>query len=217
MLLILLYLGTNKGAFLSYHLTLLLPSLLITGSNEINNFCIRYTSTKQTLFKLIMCIVSLLLLIKKYEFPYVYTKEIQAQYSLIENTLSQYDKQTIYLVPQLGYYAYDTQIELAENGHEEYIITLSDSKVIKNPINIDKEARIYPYLSTLYAYSVNRKAEISELIDNQAFSLITRTNGATTLWGYDLCNNYICIESLPIRTGNQNTIIDFWIPKTSSP
>lgn len=214
MFLVLLYLGTNKGAFLSYHLTLLAPGLLIVGSMEINKTLSRFDSSKKLPVQFIIGLISLLLLLKKYQLPYVYSEEDKISYTRIESILSQYEAQEVYLVSQLGYSAYKNQLPLAENGHEDYIISLADSRVVKTPIDIQKEARLYPFLMELYHYSVSRKKEVTQLIQNKAYALITRTNGSTLLYGCDISDTYTCIESLPLRTGNQISTIDFWIPKT---
>lgn len=213
MFFVLLYLGTNKGAFLSYHLTLLMPCIIITGSVELDNFLKKLTYKRKLSLTFFICIGSLALLLKKYQLPYVYTEKDYSQYVHIENILEQYKKHEVYLVSQLGYYALEHSKALAENGHHDYIISLSESHIINTSIDINESSRLFPYIRDLYKYSLLRKEEILDSIDKQEFALITRQNGNTMLYGYDIRTKYVCIDSIPIRTGTQNYTVDLWVPK----
>lgn len=213
MFFVLLYLGTNKGAFLSYHLTLLIPGILITGALEMHSFLHKAQNKIKYPAEFLICLISLALLYKKYQFPYVYSENDYAQYSYAETILSRYNQEKIYLTPQLGYYALMHQSIPAENGHTEYIISLADSKIINTPINIDATATFFPYITDIYEYSVDRKNTILSAVENQEFSLITRSNDSTMLYDYDISEKYECIESIYLRTGLQNYSIQLWIPK----
>lgn len=213
MFFVLLYLGTNKGAFLSYHLTLLIPGILITGALEIHSFLQKTQEKIKYPAELLICIISLALLYKKYQFPYIYSENDYIQYSHAESVLSQHNQGKVYLTPQLGFYAFLHQSMPAENGHAEYITSLADSKIVNTPINIDTTATLFPYITDIYTYSVDRKNEIISSAKNQEFSLITRLNGSTMLYDYDISEKYECIESIQLRTGLQNYSVQFWIPK----
>lgn len=213
MFIVLLYLGTNKGAFLSYHLTLMIPCVIITGAMEMHIFLQTLNIKAKYPAQLFICIISLTLLYKKYQFPYVYTDNDYQQYAYVENILEQYSGDDVYLVSQLGFYASEHHETLAENGHQDYIISLADSKIINTPIDVTATSRLFPYIVDLYEYSVFEKEEILDSVKSQKFALITRQNGNTTLYGYDISYGYTCIDSVPIRTGMQNYTIDLWIPK----
>lgn len=213
MFFVLLYLGTNKGAFLSYHLTLIIPCVIVTGAMEMHIFLQTLDIKAKYPAQLLICIISLALLYKKYQFPYVYTDKDYQQYSYVENILEQYSGDEVYLVPQLGFYTLEHSKMLAENGHHDYIISLADSKIINTPIDITATAHLFPYIVDLYEYSVFEKEEILDSVKNQKFALITRQNGSTMLYGYDISSEYTCIDSVPVRTGIQNYTVDLWIPK----
>ena len=213
MFFVLLYLGTNKGAFLSYHLTLLIPGILITGALEMHSSLQKAQDKIKYPAEFLICIISLALLYKKYQFPYIYSENDYIQYSYAETVLSQYTQGKVYLTPQLGYYALIHQNMPAENGHAEYIISLADSKIVNTPVDIDAATVLFPYITDIYAYSINRKEEVLASVKNQEFSLITRLNGSSMLYDYDISEQYECIESIPLRTGLQNYSVELWIPK----
>lgn len=212
MFFILLYLGTNKGAFLSYHLTLLLPGILITGTIEIYNFLQHVPEKPKYAAELLICIVSLSLLYKKYQFPYVYSKVDYDKYSYMESTIAKYEQDKLYLTPQFGYYTLRFQDTPAENGHHDYIISLADGKVINTPINIDDISSLFPYIDDIYSYSVIKKNEIIASVKNHEFALIARSNGSPMLYGYDISEEYKCIDSIMLRTGLQNYSVELWVP-----
>ncbi|MCM1264051.1 MAG: hypothetical protein NC313_15170 [Butyrivibrio sp.] len=215
MFFILLYLGTNKGAFLSYHLTLLIPGILITGILEMYNFLQHIPEKSKYAAELLICIISLALLYKKYQFPYIYSKVDYDKYYYIESMLEKYGQDKLYLTPQLGYYALTSQNLPSENGHHDYIISLADGKVINTPVNIDDVSFLFPYIDDIYSYSVIRKNEIITSVKNQEFALIARSNGSSMLYGYDISGEYECIYSVLLRTGLQNYSVELWAPCNS--
>lgn len=212
MFFLLLYLGQNKGAFLSYHLTLLTPSLIITGSLEISNYLTQITEKKKTVFLWIISTLSVFLLLKKYQLPYIYTAEDKQQYVQIESFLGKYDQSKLFLTHQLGYYAMQNKCPLNENGHEAYIVSLAESKIIRTPIDISDYANSFPKLSALYSYALTQKEMVTENIKNQTYEVILRSNGEKTLYGYDISQQYKYISSYSIRTGTQKNTVDVWIP-----
>ena len=130
----------------------------------------------------------------------------------MESFLDQYDGTQIYYVPQLGYYTMEHNYILDENGHSEYIISLADSKIIKQPIDILDENRFFPHLLDLYTYAQSRKESVIDRIQNGDYEVITMINGQNNLYGFDISTYYKCIKSYSIRTGMQINTIDMWIP-----
>lgn len=213
MFIVLLYLGTNRGAFLSYHLTLMIPGFIIIGTKELNYFVEEKLKGKRNIFCIwIICLISIALLVKKYEFPIIQTKEEKTSYENAEYLLSKY-KGAQYLIPHMGYYTLENNAILEENGHAEYIITLADSQIIRTTIDVKEYAKKFPYLYDLYEYAVDRKEKVIKMIKEQEYSVIARVHEDTMLYGCDITDYYKCIDEIPIVTGTQSYIIDFYIPK----
>ncbi len=212
MFFILLYLGTNKGAFLSYHLTLLIPCFIISGTEVLTKACNNIRKSLQLPLHYMICILSLFLVLYKYHLPYIQTQEDQNAYTRLKNIITEYEG-TKYLTPQLGYIAHVNAMPLSENGHAEYLITLADSKIIKTPIDINNVSKVFPYMNTIYDYSISRKANIISAIQNKEYSLITQYNGSHKIYNFDITEYYKCIEQINVQTGIQTFTIDIYIPK----
>ena len=206
MLVVLLYLGKNKGAYLSYHLQLLGPGLLVYTVLCVEDFGGYIENTRMlscfSNITLGLCLVFYIFNLKTLGIPRIYTLEDKNQWKAAYDMVKADGEQEILLLtPELGYLRIDNEnITVYGNGHN-YLNRLIDADISSSFFGpILERMNLLDSFDELKELACERNSMIDSKIRNKEYAAIYSSNAnAEKLINSD----YSSIGVFDLRTGSQ--------------
>lgn len=204
---ILIYLGMNQGAFLSYHMALMMPAILIAGVVSID-------LNKVTSYMPIVALYIILVFLWKFGLPYVNDTNDKDNYKKAYEIVEKYDGEPCYIFYTLACKeGIDNGINIIDNGHSDYFTFLYEDGLYGVSIDYSFYEKIFPELKTVLTKAEERREVVKDYVENKKFALIVKEEGVNEVEGTRFDTYYDCIETLPLHHGKFVAEYSFWIPK----
>ena len=207
MFIALIYLGMNQGAFLSYHMALMMPSVLIAG-------IINVDKDKIKTYVPAVAIYVLLVFLWKFGLPYVITSEDRNNYKKAYDIIEKYQGEPCYIFYTLACKeGMDNGINIIDNGHSDYFTFLYEDGLYGVDIDYSFYEKVFPELGTVLDKANERREVVKDYVENKKFALIVKEEGVNEVEGTKFDIYYDCIETIPLHHGKFVADYSFWIPK----
>ena len=211
----LLYLGQNDGAWLSYYLQILMPTVIIYTFISMEKICLDDTSEKPYL----MVCTGLFLLMVMFtvyrcdgRLP-VYDKSDAAKraWDTAYGYCGSYaDEGEILYIAPLGFDALSNGRYLYDNGHEMAI----NEDFYEEYRRSSFYRMLFPYAGTVMEKHLAYRDEMRENVRHQGYSLVTAVPGYETIADSALLkqSGYELIDTLTLDMGRTSYEVEFWAP-----
>jgi Ca2+/Na+ antiporter len=196
---ILIKLGTQQGAWLSYYFQLLFPTLTIFSVTCLYNF---YCKCNNSLVLLITCFCCLIWSIFTIDISCTYLSENEKEdWYKVENMINTYieDNRNIYLSCLVSPIAILKDQSVESNGHD-YVANV-DNHIISKVMKIDNIETIYPALVNMYEYAYNWNLKRNNKFEYGEYSLIICDEMKKDY--VDKLNYYVLTDSVNLHAGQQ--------------
>ncbi|MCR5748309.1 MAG: glycosyltransferase family 39 protein [Lachnospiraceae bacterium] len=211
----LLYLGQNDGAWLSYYLQLLMPSVIIYSFIAIEKVCFD-DSIKSSYIIAAMGLFMFMVMFTMYR-----CDERLPVYDRSEISLSDWDRvygycdkygaegDVLYIAP-LGFNALLNDRYLYDNGHEMAI----NEDFYEEYRNSDFYRKVFPQAGALMKKHLDYRDEMRERIRRQEYRLVTAVPGYETIADTTLLkqSGYELADTVTLDMGRTSYEVEFWIP-----
>ncbi len=202
----LLYMGRNRGAWLSYYYQLALPSMIVLGLSAVPN-CGRRMA--QMAWVLVIIGVSLF---HGHAVPFrpLLTTEERASWAQAQAILDGHGSGKMLLSPVFADYIGKNNIDIVDNGHTGYYQFLG---LTKEPLS----SRLLKWFSPEDRGFLGRfrgwEAGLSRAVQERKFSIIAVARKEHPLVSQqDLETYYLKINEVNLRIGQQLWPMEFWVP-----
>lgn len=196
---ILIKLGTQQGAWLSYYFQLLFPTLTIFSVTCLYKF---YCKCNNNLVLLITCFCCLIWSIFTTNLSCTYlSKNEKEDWYKVENMINSYieNNRDIYLSCLVSPIAILKGQSVESNGHD--YVGKVDNHIISKVMKIDNIETIYPALVNMYEYAYNWNLKRNNKFENGEYSLIICDEKKKDY--IDKLNYYILTDSVNLHAGQQ--------------
>lgn len=204
-------LGKNQGAYLSYHLQLMVPSLIVLSMSILSGLDAKIIWKEICIVcTFLFSIYGLMQLGQVAINTNSENQEWQNVYSYLDD--EHQNGELLILAPQLGYYALEHNLDLQNNGHD-YLSLMNRSDFKEGIlINILDTMKLIPERNTLKKLAFNREQNMMKKINEHFYSaIITSVDTYPDLLEETMNdNNYIFDRSITLRTGNQMMDINIY-------
>ena len=228
---LLLYLGKHDGAYLSYHLQLMIPSLIaaaLLGINSINMEVLSMRNNKfltvrfsefiskgnTYLWGMVFAISVIGIVYCMYtdirigKAP-IYTDEDKANWENAYEEMSRYESDEILvLAPSVGYYCLEKNIPVVGNGHN-YMRGMEDGIDRSLVVVLLEKMGLMNHLDEYYQVAVKRREKILNSINNKEYKLVIVPEGGYLYFGADE-EGYSKLKTYTLRTGYEYYNIAFY-------
>lgn len=228
---LLLYLGRHDGAYLSYHLQLMIPSLIaaaLLGINNINMEVLRMRNDKLLAMKFsefiskgntflwgtvfaisVLGIVYCMYTDIRIGKAPIYTEEDKANWESAYEEMSQYKSDEILvLAPSVGYYCLDKNIPVIGNGHN-YMRGMEDGIDRSLIVVMLEKMGLMSHLDEYYQVATKRREMILNGINNKDYKLVIVPEGGYLYFDADE-EGYSKFRTYTLRTGYEYYNIAFY-------
>ena len=204
----LLYLGREKGAYLSDFLQLLVPSLILAGMICVSKYLQQFRLIGNLAVLIVMILPSIFLGYKKLPLHMITEQEI-SDWKKAEAYVDEYrlDGEKIYYSPILDYVAIKNGDMAYDNGHTGVMVPGIREVWQADPL----AQQIFPYAGEVIDKHLVYQDHLYEDVKNHAYSLITIGEGGFYLYEDYLTEcGYKKTDTLPLAVGNATYDIEFW-------
>lgn len=212
-LLVLLKLGQNTGAWISYYLQLMMPSVLIIAFSVAWEFGEKFSERKRKLYVHSFVIATLICswyFLGKVDLR---TDEQNVEWEKAYAVIDEYYTLgcEMYLSPVLGDYARQLDIPIYDNGHDYMRLILErDSNVEETIVQYEK---LFPALAELYSKAYAQQQNIISKIQNGTYTLIATDSAMSREYCKYIEEYYEELMIKKLYLGTQDVEIIFWVPK----
>lgn len=210
MSIVLLRLGENTGAYLSYHLALLGTSFIILG---ILGFYTCICQVKEENIRALSeVIMAIIIIITCYHFYPIQNKTVEQKaeweqaYSILDEYVS--DEREMYLDPTLAYYAIDHEKTVYDNGQSFFMRWIESGEIKGKAIDSAAYSKAFPHFYEFEQMSIVYVNDIREKIQNKEYAVIAIIGNE--LCGVDVTTNYQLLDTVSLQMGTQNFQINIW-------
>lgn len=211
-----LYLGKNVGAYLSYHLQVLMPQVLVMGACGIHKRIDLYVTEWKKKGVQIICIVWCFISILMLGFPTGDSKSEQVEWEIANNYIEKYSEngQVLLLSPMMGYSALDNEnITLYANGHN-YISGIKEKEIPDTIINtLLMKFHFLESYSQLQQIDEQQEQILNAMIEGKEYNMIAVSSVDRMERFIPTMENagYKCIDSLDLKTDYRTWNVEFWV------
>ena len=214
----LIYLGQNDGAWLSYYLQLLMPSVVIYTLIALEGFVTDEEADKW-FSNGIMCLLIVISMFTTYRI----TQRLPI-YSLSSDARTVWDKayaycdaraqigEVLYIAP-LGYNALANDRYLYDNGHEMAIT----ERFLEEYGSSEVYQKLFPYGDDVMEKSLSYRKDAAKKVTDKGFALVATIPGVEEVVSTDTLQRggYTRIDTLTLDMGRTSYDIEFWVPEGS--
>jgi len=206
------FIGTNKGAWLSYYYQLALPSMTIVGLSMLAKIEHRFW---RAIFLLSIAVASLFFVAdairkRKFDiFPPI-TKSEKMPWERAYSLLDQKRSSQMLLAPIFADYICRNGLEPVDNGNTEYYTNL---RINNRTIIMKVLGLLLPDIGDQFGRYVAWRVTLSENVREQRYSIIAITKKFDPLVDQDdLDKYYHRIDEVQLHLADEYWTIVFWIP-----
>lgn len=217
-----LYLGKNGGAWLSYYLELFVPALVIGALLMLEKLTDMYLISDSGVKKkilLFMLMASYIVMtgftIMRVEQRLPKTPMNSGDYEAwkkAEAGVGKYSYGEEYLYPLLAYYGIENN-EYIYNSGQPFVVS---EKFYKKYMESGLAQKYFPYAEDIFEQHLNYRKEIMSKVLNGEYTLVTYIpdyESDEVFTAHDLSQKYSLSETLTLRTGRQLWDVQLWVLK----
>lgn len=214
-LLILYYIGNNPGAFISYHLQLLMPGIIVIGliaSDNIrvsNKMINRWRVTILIVANLVMCIYT----VNRAQPRLVVTKcaELDKErWDVFYDIVGQYDEEEIWYYP-LGEYPNINTGTYMYNSGMPFVVS---QRFLDKYNNSEFGKKYFPYAGRIMQQHLDYRQKVISKVKNGEYSLIMYMEDMDPVFTKeDLNHKYRHLITIPLKAGSWIWDLDLYVLK----
>lgn len=214
----LLKFGINDGAYLTYFLQLLVPTMVILGILCFEQYVYVNIVSIEKGARVIICFlfvgVSVLNITQKFS-NYIYLKKDNVRiWDEVYSVLDQYDKDQVYYSPNLSFYAMDHNQYVYDYGQNEFVDYESEGVTTLDTWSQSKLNQfLFPYADDIIKKHTDYQSRLLKDVQDGVYDVVVETQ-YLYFEREDLIKQYDLLGTYELKSGTMTYWTDLWVKKS---